>query len=137
MAEKKEARIAKADEVLKVRKNQAIAYQDIDRIGRKTLTGKIELTPEESRQLKDLAKEAILSRGTIPDLKQKLAQAVKDVGIWKKRYEDLKEQTKDFLAAVKKAPEKVKAFLESIIQSERTEPQRPRPRLNRDRSVSR
>lgn len=52
-------------------------------------------------------------------------------------YEELKEQAKDFLAAVKKAPEKVKAFLDSVLHMERPEPQRPRPRLNRDRPVSR
>ena len=137
MAEKKEARIAKADDVLKVRKDQATAYQDIDQIGRKTFTGKIEMTQEESQRLKNLAKEAILSRGTISDLKQKLTQAKKDIGIWKKRYEDLMAQVGDFLEAVKKAPEKVKAFLESITRSERMEPPRPRPRLNRDRPVSR
>ena len=135
--EKKEARIAKADDVLKVRKEQATAYQDIDQIGRKTLTGKIEMTQDESKRLKDLAKEAILSRAKISTLTDKLAQAKKDAEIWKNRYEELKEQAKDFLAAVKKAPEKVKAFIDSVLHMERPEPQRPRPRLNRDRPVSR
>jgi len=51
--------------------------------------------------------------------------------------QELKEQAKDFLAAVKKAPEKVKAFLDSVLHMERPEPQRLRPRLNRDRPVSR
>ena len=135
--EKKEARIAKADDVLKVRKEQATAYQDIDQIGRKTLTGKIEMTQDESKRLKDLAKEAILSRAKISTLTDKLAQAKKDTEIWKNRYEELKEQAKDFLAAVKKAPEKVKAFLDSVLHMERPESQRSRARLNRDRSVSR
>ena len=50
---------------------------------------------------------------------QKLTTARKDARIWKERYEKLLEQTKDFLAAVKRAPEKVRAFLDRILHSER------------------
>ena len=35
-------------------------------------------------------------------------------------------QVKDFLAAVKKAPERVKAFIDRILDTEKTEPEQPK-----------
>ena len=72
--------------------------------------------------MKQLARKGVVADTVISDLKQKLTSARKDARIWKERYEKLLEQTKDFLAAVKRAPEKVSAFLERILHTERTEP---------------
>ena len=72
--------------------------------------------------MKQLARKGVVADAVISDLKQKLATARKDARIWKERYEKLLEQTKDFLAAVKRAPEKVRAFLDRILHTERTEP---------------
>lgn len=43
--------------------------------------------------------------------KNELEEAKKDIGVWKRRYEELKEQTKDFIEAIRKAPELVEAFI--------------------------
>lgn len=91
-------------------------------MGRKTFTGKIELTLQEGETLKQLARKGVVADAVISDLKQKLTTARKDARIWKDRYEKLLEQTKDFLTAVKRAPEKVRAFLDRILHTERTEP---------------
>ena len=88
-------------------------------MGRKTFTGKLELTPQEGETLKQLARKGVVADAVISDLKQKLTSSRKDARIWKERYEKLLEQTKDFLAAVKRAPEKVRAFLDRILHSER------------------
>ena len=92
-------------------------------MGRKTFTGKIEFTPHEAEQLKNLAKKAISASAVIADLKKKLEAAQKDVRIWKDRYESLQAQTKDFLTALKKAPEAVKTFLARILHMEKKEPE--------------
>ena len=72
--------------------------------------------------MKQLARKGVVADAVISDLRQKLTSARKDARIWKERYEKLLEQTKDFLAAVKRAPEKVRAFLDRILHTERTAP---------------
>lgn len=76
--------------------------------------------------LKDLAKKGISADATIADLKHKLSNSRKDARIWKGRYETLLAQTSDFLAALKKAPERVKAFIERILNIEKAEPKQPK-----------
>ena len=117
--EKKEQQLQKIEQKTRVQKTTAISLAEIDGIGRKTFTGKLELTPQEGETLKQLARKGVVSDAVISDLKQKLATARKDARIWKERYEKLLEQTKDFLAAVKRAPEKVRAFLDRILHSKR------------------
>ena len=92
-------------------------------MGRKTFTGKIEFTPHEAEQLKNLAKKAISASAVIADLKKKLETARQGVRIWKDRYESLQAQTKDFLAALKKSPEAVKNFISRILHMEKKEPE--------------
>ena len=59
----------------------------------------------------------------IADLKKKLEAARQDARIWKDRYESLQAQTRDFLAALKKAPEAVKSFISRILHMEKTQPE--------------
>ena len=87
-------------------------------MGRKTFTGKLELSTQEGERLKDLAKRGIAATAALSDLKKKLEAARNDARIWKERYEKLFEQTKVFIAAMKKVPEKMKAFLAQILRSE-------------------
>ena len=120
--EKKEQQLQKIEQKTRVQKTTAVTLAEIDSMGRKTFTGKLELTPQEGETLKQLAKKGVVADAVISDLKQKLTSARKDARIWKDRYEKLLEQTKDFLTAVKRAPEKVRAFLDRILHTERTEP---------------
>lgn len=126
--EKKEQQLQKISEKTRVLKTTAVTLAEIDGMGKKTFTGKLELTPQEGETLKRLARKGVVADYVISDLKQKLASARNDARIWKERYEKLLEQTKDFLTAVKRAPEKVRAFLERILHTERTEPKPTRQR---------
>ena len=54
----------------------------------------------------------------LADLEKDLDSAKRDTSIWKARYEKLKEQTKDFLAALKRAQERVKHFIQEVLQTE-------------------
>ena len=87
-------------------------------MGRKTFTGKLELTSQEGDRLKELAKRGITAAAALSVLKKKLEAARNDARIWKERYEKLFEQTKIFIAAMKKAPEKMKTFMAQILRSE-------------------
>ena len=121
--EKKEQQLHRIEQKTKIKKSQAATFDEIDSMGRKTFTGKIEFTPQEADFLKNQAKKAISASAVIADLKKKLEAARQDVRIWKERYEALQTQTKDFLAALKKAPEAVKAFLSRILHMEKKEPE--------------
>ena len=116
--EKKEQQLQKIEQKTKVKKVQAATFDEIDSMGRKTFTGKLELTSQEGDRLKELAKRGITATAALSDLKKKLESARNDARIWKERYEKLFEQTKVFIAAMKKAPEKMKAFLAQILRSE-------------------
>ena len=84
----------------------------------------MELTAQEASFLKEQAKRGISAAAVISDLKKKLEASRQDARIWKDRYESLQAQTKDFLAALKKAPEAVKAFLSRILHMEKKEPEK-------------
>ena len=124
--EKKEQQLQQIEQKTKAQKTVAATFSEIDSMGRKTFTGKLELTPKEGEMLKDLAKKGISADATIADLKHKLSSARKDARIWKERYEVLMSQVKDFLAAIKKAPERVKAFIDRILDTEKAEPEQPK-----------
>ena len=121
--EKKEQQLQKIEQKTKIKKSQAATFDEIDSMGRKTFTGKIEFTHHEAERLKNLAKKAISASAVIADLKKKLDAARQDTRIWKERYEALQTQTKDFLAALKKAPEAVKNFISRILHMEKSKPE--------------
>lgn len=131
--ESKEAMLHHLEEKTKAQKAVLKSHAEIDQLGRRTLTGKVELTQQEATQLKQLAKNGVTARAEISGLKQRLSDAKKDARIWKQRYEELLEKTRDFLAALTKAPELVRNFLRQIlterIQSEpkqKRSPEKPR-----------
>ena len=70
-------------------------------------------------KVKERAKKSIIQESQITDLKNQIESAQHDISIWKKRYETLFEQTKEFIEAIKRAPEKVKAFIHSVLHSEK------------------
>ena len=117
--EKSESEYQSLVDKTKVRKTVKKGFDEIEEIGKTNLFGKVEMTKDECTYLKERAKMSLIQETQITDLKNKLSSAKKDIGIWKKRYEALYEQTKEFLEAVKRAPEKIKAFIQQIIHSEK------------------
>lgn len=103
-------------------------------MGRRTLIGKVELSQQEAK-VKRLAKKGVAADSPIEDLPRNLKSARRDAQIWKRRYEELKEQTKDFIAALKRAPERVKEFISTILHMERAET--PKRQRQRERSEER
>ena len=133
--EKKEKVLQKVEQKIEVQKGTAVAFAEIDNMGRKTLMGKMEFSQQEAEDLKRLAKKGIASDTTIKDLQRDLKSARKDAQVWKRRYEELKEQAKDFLAAVRKAPERVMSFISKVLHAEQIEP--PKVQRQRESAVER
>ena len=132
--EAKEKILQKVEQKIEVKKGTVATFAEIDNMGRKTLMGKVEF-PAEAENLKQLAKKGIAADTTIKDLQRDLKSARRDAQIWKRRYEELKEQAKDFLAAVRKAPERVMAFISKVLHTEQAEP--PRVQRQRESAVER
>ncbi len=114
----------------------AMTFMEIDSMGKKTLTGNIAFAPNEAQELKELAKKGVVADCRISELEEKVARARKEAGIWKQRYEKLLGQVRDYLAAVKKAPERVADFLKKVIQ-EKVVPQQRQPAKERRHSAER
>ena len=121
--EKKEQQLQKIEQKTKIKKSQAATFDEIDSMGRRTFTGKVELTSQEANYLKEQAKRGISAAAVISDLKKKLEASQHDARIWKDRYESLQALTKDFLKALKKAPEVVKSFISRILHTELSTPE--------------
>ena len=126
--EAKAAALSKVEAKTKVRKELAADYMEIDSMGQSTLLGKVQFSTGEADRLKGLAKEALLSRSEIGTLNRELGEAKKEAALWKSRYERLLEQTKDFLAALRRAPELVRSFIAKVCSMEPEKKPRDKPR---------
>ncbi len=116
--ETKAAALSKVEAKTKVSKELAADYMEIDSMGQNTLLGKLQFSTGEAERLKGLAKEALLSRSEIEALSRELEDAKNEAALWKNRYERLLEQTRDFLAALRRAPELVRSFIAKVCSME-------------------
>ena len=122
------------EQVLEPKREVYKTFYELEHTGKKKLFGKVELTGEEFEGMLTLAKEGIVSRSTIPELKRELAEKE-----WKLRdlrgdFDRLWESTRDFFRAVKIAPKRVKELLEDIFAKDRAERERERRMRRESRS---
>ena len=103
---------------LTVVQNTQKTFQELEDAGRKTLRGRIELSEKDYLDMVALSKEGILSRPEIHDLTRKLGEAKTTIDGWRKKYDLLFEQTRDFVRAMKIAPQRVQDFLRNILKHE-------------------
>lgn len=112
-----EEKIAAVDEklssVLPVQANAEI----IDSMGKKTLTGKIQMSAEDYGYLSNLAKECLVNRRTV-QIYESSNRALSDkVKRLQAELTALKEKCRPYLEALKAAPQKVKDFIDGILKS--------------------
>ena len=88
----------------------------IDNMGKKTLTGKIQMSGEDYTYLTNLAKECLVNRRDIYFLKSSLRGYKSRVSELKAELAELKSKCKPFLEALAIAPKKVIGFIERIIK---------------------
>lgn len=85
-------RLAELKKGISSTKKVSATLSDIESMGRRTLFGKIELTPAEWQAVSTLAKEGLTSRSVISKLKQDLTNAQHDAKVFKKRLEQPKPE---------------------------------------------
>ena len=88
----------------------------IDNMGKKTLTGKIQMSGEDYTYLTNLAKECLVNRRDIYFLESSLRGYKNRVAELKAELSELKAKCKPFLEALAIAPKKVMEFIGRIIK---------------------
>ena len=122
------ASVQKQEKQLQTNHQIHATFQEIDNTGHSSLLGKVVMTQQEAADLKQLARAGVTAKAKIADLKQELSDARKEAALWRTRYERLRDQTKDFLESLKRAPERVKAFIQDVLRREPEQPQKEHAR---------
>ena len=114
------ARLEAARKKNTVEKTLAQTFDAIDQMGkRRMMGGKIEFTLEEAQELKALAKKGVIAKARITEIRKELDDKKRTSGIWKQRYEKLREESKAYMAAKEKDPEGTEKALQGILQEQR------------------
>ncbi len=92
-------------------RNVSKTYNEIDRMGQKTFTGKMAISQKDYSELTALAKEGITSRAEISELeqsanfyRQKYMDCANALQRMKTKYNELKEKCRPFLEALEHFP---------------------------------
>lgn len=110
-----EEKIAAADEKLSTILPVRASAEIIENMGKKTLTGKIQMSAEDYSYLSNLAKECLVNRRTVQiyeSSNRALSEKIKEL---QAELTELKEKCKPYLEALKFAPQKVKEFIGGIL----------------------
>ena len=85
----------------------------------KRFSKKIELEPQDYENLVNYAKKGIVADREINDLNTRIYNLRDSVEKWKSLYDELTEKTKDYLHALKLAPQKITDFFKSLFDKEK------------------
>ena len=112
----KQKEIAKIETRLDEYANYTTTIDELDNLGKeKRFSKKVEIKKDKFETLINLAKKGISSERIIKNYETRINNLVESVYYWKQKFEDLQERTKDFIEAVRIAPQKVTEFLKDII----------------------
>ena len=112
----KQAEITALDVKLDEYVNYESTIEEIEKFGKqKRFSKKVEIEQDKFETLINLAKKGISADRIIKNLETRINNLVESVYSWKQRFSDLQERTKDFIEAVRIAPQKVTDFLKDII----------------------
>lgn len=115
----KQDEISKIETKLDEYAKYTTTIDELDNLGKqKRFSKKVEIEKDKFDTLINLAKKGISAERIIRNYETRINNLVESVYSWKQRFEDLQEKTKDFIEAVKIAPQKVTDFLKDIIFKE-------------------
>ena len=116
---------SKQDEITKIETkldeyvNYTTTIDELDNLGKqKRFSKKVEIEKNKFEVLINLAKKGISAERIIKNYETRVNNLVESVYTWKQKFVDLQEKTKDFIEAIKIAPQKVTDFLKDIIFKE-------------------
>ena len=141
--EKQEHKLDALKKETKAAKAAALTAREIKAMGKRNpLTGSVTLTAQECSELKKHAVNGLSARAEIVKLRDKLSAAEQAAAVWKQRYdalhekyETLKKKVQPYLAALKAAPEMVRAFIRDVLTHERENPERKHPSHSQGRDM--
>lgn len=110
-------KIASADEELSTILPVRASVELIDAMGKKTFTGKVQLSADDYGYLSNLAKECLVNRRTVQILESSNRALSDKVKRLQAELAELKEKCRPYLEALKAAPQKVKEFIDGMLKS--------------------
>jgi prefoldin subunit 5 len=134
--EKKEARVERLDEKIEVKSKAKATLAEIDGMGKPAILGGVNFSEDEAKRLKALAKKGVgidkraeeyrkkiaaldenirELKSEIDNQKQNVRSIARDRDTWKANYERLWGEVKDFIWAIRTAPQKLLALIREHI----------------------
>ena len=135
--EKRQGQLAGLQEKITVTRQAAVTYSEIEQMAKRTVFGKVELSPTDWETVSGLAKEGVSAKATVKDLKRQLAAAKKEIQGLKDAFNRLFEETRLFREAVKAAPGRVKELLQDAIRHGREQREMARAERRKDKETER
>jgi len=114
----KENHIEKLNKQIALKKKTAVAFSDIENIGKPALLGGYNVSADEIGTLKHWAKKGVVSGKQITDLKRERDKAVAELAEEKKKRPSISGQLKwidKFMLAMKRAPKRLMAVIDEIL----------------------
>ena len=127
---KTEKELATVQKKTTLTKDALIHAQDVESLGKRTLLGNYSLTEDELSSLKKQAAHGYVVDVENRQLKQQLAAAKRNCSEWQARYRDLRNDVQPYLEALRRAPERVRNFFDSLL-SQKPEPTMDAPSQKR------
>ncbi len=112
---KDEERLKDIQKKIEIIEPAHIEYKKIDEIGKKTFTGKVQMTSDDYDKLTSLAKEAISSRADIQYYKTLMYGMQRQIDDLQYKFDRLRHLCRPYVEAIRISPEKVKKFIDDIL----------------------
>lgn len=112
---KDEERLKDIQKKIEIVEPAQIEYKKIDEIGKKTFTGKVQMSNDDYDKLTRLAKEAISSRADIQYYKTLMYGMQRQIDDLQYKFDRLRRLCRPYVEAMRIAPEKVKKFIDDIL----------------------
>jgi len=134
----KEKQSSVLNEKIAVKQQAAFTFNEIESMGKKTVLGKVQLSSDDWVKVSGLAKEGVLSRGIIYDLRKQVVALNSELIRVKTSFNKLIEDTRQFRDAVRLFPQQIKEFFAGLNrQKEQDNIDHRESRRNRNRDISR
>lgn len=112
---KDEERLKDIQKKIEIIEPAQIEYKKIDEIGKRTFTGKVQMSSDDYDKLTTLAKEAITSRSDIQYYKDLVYSMQRQIDDLQYKFDKLRKICRPYVEAIRLAPEKVKKFIDDIL----------------------
>ena len=129
--------LADISETLEVKQKVRKTHIELDGMGKKKLFGKVALPEQDYKEVMTLAKEALTLRSKIVSLKRQLQELSTRFWALEDKFTKLYMSTKDYVDAMRIAPERVKEAIAEVFQKAKEERQRKKLEQRHTRGRSR